>query len=75
MEKEMNLTELQSLDNDQLHDLAGEMGLTENSAVHKRQELMAKVLNTLAEQNGNLKAGGILSIVSDATNGYTTVFV
>ncbi len=61
----MNLTELQSLDNEQLNDLAKEMGLTENGAVQKRQELMTRVLNTLSEQNGNLKAGGILSIVSD----------
>ena len=61
----MNLTELQSLDNEQLNDLAREMGLTENGAVNKRQELMTRVLNTLSEQNGSLKASGILSIVSD----------
>ncbi len=61
----MNLTELQSLDNEQLIDLAREMGLTENGAVNKRQDLMTRVLNTLSEQNGNLKANGILSIVSD----------
>ena len=61
----MNLTELQSLDNEQLNDLAQEMGLTENGAVQKRQDLMSRVLNTLAEQNGNLKAAGILSIVSE----------
>ena len=61
----MNVAELQSLDNDDLLKLAQEMGVTENGSVTKRHELMSKVLNTLADQNGTLKAGGILSIVAD----------
>jgi len=61
----MNLEELQKMDNEELLSLAVEMGIAENGSTPKRQELMSKVLHTLAEQNGNLKAGGILSIVSD----------
>lgn len=61
----MNLAEIQSLNNDQLMDLAQEMGVAENGTVPKRHELLSRVLNTLSEQNGHLKASGILSIVAD----------
>ena len=61
----MNIAELQNLDNDDLLKLAKEMGVAENGSVSNRHELMSKVLHNLADQNGSLKAGGILSIVAD----------
>ena len=61
----MNLSEIQSLNNEELGALAKEMGVIENGAVPRRQELMNKVLHSIADENGNLKASGILSIVSD----------
>ncbi len=61
----MNIAELQNLDNDDLLKLAQEMGITENGSAGKRHELMSKVLHSLSENNGSLKAGGILSVVAD----------
>ena len=61
----MNIAELQSLDNDDLLKLALEMGIAENGSAGKRHELMSKVLHSLSENDGSLKAGGILSVVAD----------
>lgn len=61
----MNLAEIQNLNNEQLGELAKEMGVIENGAAPRRQELMNKVLNSIADENGNLQASGILSMVSD----------
>jgi transcription termination factor Rho len=62
----MNITEIQSKSTDELMALAVELGaVVENGTAPKRQELMSRVLQTYAEQNGNLVAGGILSIVAD----------
>jgi transcription termination factor Rho len=61
----MNIAELQSLDNDDLLKLALEMGIAENGSAGKRHELMSKVLHSFSENDGSLKAGGILSVVAD----------
>ncbi len=61
----MNLTELQTLSTDELLKLAQELGVVENGNITKRQEIMSKVLNGLAAQDGSLTAGGILAIVND----------
>ena len=61
----MNLAELQSKTNDELRALAQEMGVVENGAGVRRQELLSKVLQAYAEQNGQFLASGILSVVND----------
>ena len=61
----MNLSELQSLNNDELYKLGKELGVFENGNMPHRREMMNKVLANLSEKNGNLKATGILSILND----------
>ena len=66
----MDLAELQNQTNEELLKLAVEMGVVENGTMEegttpKRQELLMKVLQAQAEQNGHILANGILSIVSD----------
>ena len=62
----MDLAELRNKSNDELLELAVELGVAEaNGNVARRQELLGKVLNAYAEQNGNIAASGVLSIVND----------
>ena len=61
----MNLSELQSLNNEDLFKLAQELGVLENGNMPHRREMMSKVLANLSGKNGNLKANGILSILND----------
>lgn len=61
----MNLAELQTKTNEELTELAIEMGVVSNGSSSKRQELLMKVLQAYSERQGNLLASGILSIVND----------
>ena len=61
----MNLSDLQNLNNDELFKLAQELGVIENGSMPRRHEMMSKVLANMSEKNGSLKAGGILSILSE----------
>ena len=61
----MDLAELQSKTNEELAEIAVELGIMDDGAVPRRQELLMKVLRALAEQNGHILASGILSIVND----------
>ena len=66
----MDLAELQNQTNEELLKQAVDMGLVdmelaEDGAMPKRQELLMKVLQAQAEQDGHILASGILSIVSD----------
>lgn len=61
----MDLATLQNKTNEELSDLAVEMGIVENGSGVRRQDLLMKVLKAYAEQNGHILASGILSIVND----------
>jgi transcription termination factor Rho len=61
----MNITEVQAKTDAELADLAREMGLLDEGAVPRRQDLLNRVIRTQSEQNGNLVADGILSITGD----------
>ena len=66
----MTLAELQDKTNEELLALAVEMGAidtatAENGSPPKRQELVMKLLRAYSERDGNLLAGGILSIVNE----------
>ena len=61
----MNIAELQDKTNEELLDLAREMGAIDNGAAPRRHALMMKVLQGLAERNGQVLASGVLSITSD----------
>ena len=61
----MELAELQSKNNDELLELAVQMGIVENGTVPKRHELFSKVLQAFTGENGHILATGILSIVND----------
>jgi transcription termination factor Rho len=61
----MNLVELQEKTNEELMALAVELSVAENGGTPKRQDLLMRVLHASAEQEGNILATGILSIVND----------
>ena len=66
----MTLTELQDKTNEELLALAVEMeaidsATAENGSPPKRQELVMKLLRAYSERDGNVLAGGILSIVNE----------
>ena len=61
----MNLSELQSLNNEELFKLARELGVMDNGSMPRRQEMMSRVLANMSEKNGSLKASGILNILND----------
>ena len=61
----MDLSELQSKTNEELLDLAVEMGAIENGVTPKRQDLLMKILQVHAEREGHILATGILSIAND----------
>ena len=62
----MNIAELQDKTNEELMDIAREMGVIDNGAAPRRHALMMKVLQGLAERNGQVLASGVLSITSDS---------
>jgi transcription termination factor Rho len=61
----MAITELQDKTNEELEELARGMGLLDDGPVPKRQDLLMRLLQAHAEQNGHLLAGGILSITEE----------
>ena len=61
----MNLSELQAKSDHELADMARQLGVIDNGATPRRQDLMTKLLQAVSEKNGNLIATGILSIVND----------
>jgi len=60
----MNLAELEAKTREELMDVAKELGITGHTALRK-QDLVFRILQARAEQQGNLLAGGILEIVDD----------
>ena len=61
----MDIAQLQDKTNEELIELASQMGVLDNGSEPRRQELLMTVLKAHAEQNGQVMASGILSIVSD----------
>jgi transcription termination factor Rho len=60
----MNLAELEAKTREELLDVAKDLGVTGHTALRK-QDLIFRILQARAEQQGNLLAGGILEIVDD----------
>ena len=61
----MDITELQEKTNEELLEMVRDMGVGENGTPPKRQDLLMKVLKTYAEQDGNVIASGILSLINE----------
>ena len=61
----MDIGQLQDKTNEELMELATQMGILDGDSEPRRQELLMTVLKAHAEQNGQIMASGILSIVSD----------
>ena len=61
----MNLAEIQGKTNEDLLEMAVELGVVDNGSTPRRQELLTKVLQSVTDREGNLSAGGILAIVSE----------
>jgi transcription termination factor Rho len=60
----MNITELEHKSRDELIELAREMGISSYTAL-KKQDIIMRLLQATAEQQGNIFCGGILDIMSD----------
>ena len=60
----MNLGEIMTKSNDELVKLASDLGANTNGT-NKRHELVNRVAKAVAEREGPIRAGGILSIVND----------
>ena len=58
----MNIAELEAKTNEELQTVAREMGLIGDGSPPKRRDLMMKVLQGYAEQNGHVIGSGILNI-------------
>ena len=61
----MQLAELQSKTNDELLELAVQMGIVDDDSPPKRQDMLMKILQTYAEQDGHILASGVLSVVQE----------
>ena len=61
----MNLADLQSKTDQELAELGRQMGVVSNGAPNKRHDLMRQLLQAFSEQDGQVLATGILSIVND----------
>jgi len=59
-----NMTQLESMTRDELEGLAKELGVTRYSSM-KKAELVMKLLQTHAEQQGNLLMSGVLEIMNE----------
>jgi transcription termination factor Rho len=60
----MNLAELEAKTREELMDVAKDMGISGHTALRK-QDLVFRILQARAEQQGNLLAGGVLEIVDE----------
>jgi len=60
----MDLAELEAKTREELMDVAKDMGISGHTALRK-QDLVFRILQARAEQQGNLLAGGVLEIVED----------
>ncbi len=66
----MDLAELQRKNNEELMEIAVDLGVVDangsgNGSALKRHELFMKVLQAYADESGHIEASGILSIVND----------
>ena len=61
----MNIADLQSKTDEELQEMARELGLLEDGSTPKREGLMMDVLRALSERNGNVVAAGILSVTNE----------
>ena len=71
----MNIAEIQSKTDQELQELAREMGLLEDGTAPRREALVMRVIQALADQNGHVMAAGVLSITNEGygflkSNGY-----
>jgi len=60
----MNLAELEAKTREELMDVAKDMGISGHTGL-KKQDLVFRILQARAEQQGNLLAGGVLEIVEE----------
>ncbi|GAG47326.1 unnamed protein product, partial [marine sediment metagenome] len=63
-ETTMNLAELDAKTREELMDVAKDMGVTGHTGLRK-QDLVFRILQARAEQQGNLLAGGVLEITDE----------
>ena len=61
----MNISEIQIKTNEELLEMAVELGVVDNGSTPRRHELMARVFRSLQDRHGSLSGSGILAIVNE----------
>ena len=61
----MNISEIQVKTDEELLEMAVELGIGDNGSTPRRHELMGRVFRSLVERHGSLSGSGILAIVNE----------
>ena len=61
----MDIAELEEKSDEELLDIARELGAFENGTRPRRRSMMVKILQAHAEKNGDLQVSGVLSVTND----------
>ena len=61
----MNISEIQVKTDEELLEMAVELGIVDNGSTPRRHELMGRVFRSLVERHGSLSGSGILAIVNE----------
>ena len=61
----MNISEIQTKTNEELLEMAVELGVVDNGSTPRRHELMGRVFRSLVDRHGSLSGSGILAIVNE----------
>ena len=61
----MNISEIQIKTDEELLEMAVELGIVDNGSTPRRHELMGRVFRSLVERHGSLSGSGILAVVNE----------
>ena len=61
----MNISEIQVKTDEELLEMAVELGIVDNGSTPRRHELMGRVFRSLVERHGSLSGSGILAVVNE----------
>ena len=61
----MNISEIQIKTDEELLEMAVELGIVDNGSTPRRHELMGRVFRSLVDRHGSLSGSGILAVVNE----------
>ncbi len=61
----MNISEIQIKSDEELLEMAVELGIVDNGSTPRRHELMGRVFRSLVDRHGSLSGSGILAVVNE----------